>query len=176
MSALLNAAEAIKREARRAQELIAAAEHLERIGSLEQAEQQATRAHKEAVERLAEARAALESVNHEIAEANERAAMIIANANAEATELVRGAKAEADEIIGKASADTGRAIVDAARDADRIASGAKAEAAAAAASRDKAREELSAVQKQIAQATADLETLRGKIAAAKQQARALIEG
>ena len=134
MSQITEAADFIKRQAKLHEQFVVAAEALDRVGSLEQAEKEAQAALKKADAARVDAEAALLKIQGDIDAAKPIADQIKADAAAEA-------KAKADATVAKAEAKAAKIV---------------------AAAEDTAKTVEAASNEQLAQAQADLEALQAQ--------------
>ena len=174
-SNLLQAAETIKRELNRMRGLQIAAEAIERIGSFEQAEEDARRKHVEITGKVNEATARLLALDTEYkarivdlnshveqarreadrtkTESLDEAKKVIDNAKAQGADLVAKANTRAKEIVDAAQVQASQAMarkkdIDALTDQVRV-------------QRDEAQHELAALQDKIDKAKAEVKRILG---------------
>lgn len=121
MANLLAAVEAIKREAKRYEQLIEAAAYLETLGSLEQAEIEAKRRVASAQQAAGVAQARLDELTARIDEANAEAEAIVAQAHERSRETARTAEAEKLKITEEARNAAVKIVADARTAAHEIA-------------------------------------------------------
>lgn len=171
---LQEAADAIRRAAKMYENFQIAAQALDRVGSLEQAEQEAT-ARTEAAKREAEiAKAELGAITEETEDAIAKRDGVIADTNAECARILASAEAAAQEKMAQAGENAQAIVREAQSNAASIVAAARAEAngihdsvAAAAAAKDAAEVARDAAQR-------ELDELNGKIQAAKEQIAKLL--
>lgn len=159
MSDLFEAADVLRRHVKNLEAMQAAADVLERLGSLDQAE-------REAKARTADAKATLEAVNREVEGAKNRLAAV----DAQGAKILADARREAE----KALAESSQRSLERASAAEGKVTEAGAEVVAAMAKVDEAKADERAVRERIAQLLAEAEAVEDRVAKARAAAAALL--
>jgi hypothetical protein len=170
----MEAAEAVRRLARQYEAMVEAANTLERIGSLEQAEKEANERLFALNAREVEAQRRVEDADRLVTLANQGATEAKDRAEAQCREKVAASKAEAQAIVENARTEA-QGIVSAARtEAEGVRAQTEQERRVNTEAFAAVRADVLAVQADLERKRAELADIEGRIAAARAQAAAII--
>ena len=123
MSEKLKAADLIERQARTFEAFITAAAELRKIGSLEQAAQEADEQAAKARKQASEATSELADAKAEIKKARDKADAVVVDANDKAKSIIAAAEIASDEMLDRADKSAGAIIANANAKADNLLAG-----------------------------------------------------
>ena len=174
MSKYMQAADAIKREIVRLRGLNDAADVLEKIGSLDQAESDLRRAHAEITKQVAQSKVELEEARRQVDVALKHAQQIKMDSQGEAVEAKRRAEADRAKLLEAAEAEAERTASQAETKAREIIESAQKNKAGIDALAAQRESQAKDAQEKVSAAQMELADLQGRIERAKAEIKRML--
>jgi chromosome segregation ATPase len=163
----INAADAIRASIRNDRALLEYADELEKVGSIEQAAQEANAANAKAKAELEKTKEQLNESKQALADFNDSARLKVLESEAVAAEVIDKAQAEATDIRNKAKERANGTIKQAEAKASQLVVGAEAKLAEMTATLAETEKQLKAAEKATKRAVEELAVINAKIEQAK---------